>query len=220
MLPVLTPEEEIEFNSSTNCHICNKEFEPDEVKVRDHQHSHPFKFRGAAHQTCNLWHAEQDIFTCYFHNLSYDSHFFIKELAVDKKNISVLASSEEKYISFTKYIPYKEERRGHLKIRFVDTLRFLPSSLSNLASILPEHSFKETIKEFPDQEKFHLLTRKGVFPYFYIDGLDRLEETQLPRKETFYNKLTLEEISEEDYLHAQRVWETFSIQNLGEYSDL
>ena len=48
-----------------------------------------------------------------------------------------------------------------------------------------------------------MLLRKGVYPYEYIDSWERFKETLLPPKEYFYNELTLEHISDKDYLHAQ-----------------
>ena len=51
----------------------------------------------------------------------------------------------------------------------------------------------------------------------WIAGKD---ETTLPPKKTFNSKLNLEDISNKDYLHPQKVWEEFGIRNLGEYHDL
>ena len=39
-------------------------------------------------------------------------------------------------------------------------------------------------------------------------------------KNLFYGELNLEDISDKDYLHAQKVWKEFEIKNLGEYHDL
>jgi len=66
---------------------------------------------------------------------------------------------------------------------------------------------------------FSLLNRKGVFPYEYVDTYGKLEETSLPQIECF-STLTDSNISEEDYKHAQNIWNTFGIRTLGEYSDL
>ena len=53
-----------------------------------------------------------------------------------------------------------------------------------------------------------------------MDSWDRFNETSLPPKEFFYSELNLEDISDKDYLHAQKVWGEFEIRNLGEYHDL
>ena len=68
--------------------------------------------------------------------------------------------------------------------------------------------------------KFVLLLRKGVYPYEYMDSWERFNETSLPPKKSFYSELNLEDISDKDYLHAQKVWDVFEIRNLGEYHDL
>ena len=54
----------------------------------------------------------------------------------------------------------------------------------------------------------------------YIDSWERFNETSLPPKESFYSELNLEDISDKDYLHVQKVWDVFEIKNLGEYHDL
>ena len=43
---------------------------------------------------------------------------------------------------------------------------------------------------------------KGVYPYEYMDGWDKFNETSIPSKESFYSNLTMENISETDYRHA------------------
>ena len=48
---------------------------------------------------------------------------------------------------------------------------------------------------------------------------DKFKETQLPLKESFYSKLNMSSISDEDYEHAQKVWSAFDMKNLGEYHD-
>ena len=53
-----------------------------------------------------------------------------------------------------------------------------------------------------------------------MDSWKRFNETELPEKESFYNELNKEGITDEDYAHAQKVWKEFNIKNLGEYHDL
>ena len=71
-----------------------------------------------------------------------------------------------------------------------------------------------------DLNKFVLLLRKGVYPYEDMDSWEKFDETSLPDKKAFYSNLNLEDISDEDYAHAQKVWDVFEINNLGEYHDL
>ena len=89
-------------------------------------------------------------------------------------------------------------------------------------------SVNELIEKFPntykfcnrDLNKFALLLRKGVFPYEYMDSWEKFNEASLPDKDSFYSNLNLESITDEDYVHLQKVWEVFKIKNLGEYHDL
>ena len=63
------------------------------------------------------------------------------------------------------------------------------------------------------------MVRKGVYPYDYMDSFDKFNE-KLPSKEEFYSLLNDEHISNEDYEHAQNVWNTFSLKNMGDYHNL
>ena len=65
-----------------------------------------------------------------------------------------------------------------------------------------------------------MLLRKYVDPYEYMDSWEKFDENTIPPKEAFYVNLNLEDISDEDYVHAQKVWDVFEINNLGEYHDL
>ena len=69
-------------------------------------------------------------------------------------------------------------------------------------------------------EKFELMTRKGIYPYDYMNGIEKFSEEKLPPKEKFFLKLNDCGISDEDYEHAQKVWKEFKIKNMGEYHDL
>ncbi|XP_066901595.1 uncharacterized protein [Halyomorpha halys] len=147
------------------------------------------------------------------HNLSnYDAHFIVKELGNVSGRVEVIPNSEEKYISFTKHV-------GKMKLRFIDSYRFMPRSLDYLVKSLSMDKFKETRKYYNDEE-LTLVTRKGVFPYDYIDDVEKLNETELPPIEAFYNKLCNADISVEDYTHAQNIWKHFKCQSLGDYADV
>ena len=87
---------------------------------------------------------------------------------------------------------------------------------------------KELIKRFAstykfcnnDLNKFVMLLRKSVYPYEYMDGWDKFNQTSIPSKESFYSNLTMENISETDYRHANNVFKRFKLNNLGDYHDL
>ena len=73
---MVTRHDELVYDKSTNCPICNEELGED--RVRDYCHL-SCKFRGAAHEVCNLKYKVRTFFLVVFHNLSsYDSHLFIK----------------------------------------------------------------------------------------------------------------------------------------------
>ena len=90
------------FNKSTNCWICNGLLGED--RVRDHCHF-TGKFRGAAHNICNLKFKKPKFTPVFFHNLSgYDSHLFVTKLGKSEGDITCIPNNEEKYISFSKLI--------------------------------------------------------------------------------------------------------------------
>ena len=68
--------------------------------------------------------------------------------------------------------------------------------------------------------QYDLLTRKGVYPYVYVNSWDRFEETQLPPINAYYSNLNMSSISEDDCQCTQQVWEEFGIRDLGDYHDL
>ena len=71
-----------------------------------------------------------------------------------------------------------------------------------------------------DIDKFILLLRKGVYPYEYMNTLERFDEILLPHKEDFYNSLNIENITDADYKHPKSVFKEFKMNNLGNYHTL
>ena len=116
--------------------------------------------------------------------------------------------------------------------KFADNMRSMVSSLlqsiNKVSEIDNKISHAKLIKKFfktyqlcnKDLNKFALLLRKGVYPYEYMDSWKRFKEESLPDKESFYSELNKEGITDEDYAHAQKVWDALNIKNLGEYHDL
>ena len=219
----LTSEEQKLFEQAKTCHICSCELKND--KVRDHCHF-TGKYRGAAHNKCNLMCKKPRVLPVVFHNLQgYDAHLFIKQLARLEGNLDCIPSTEEKYISFSKHIKVGEYKditgkvfAINFEIKFLDSFKFLQTSLANLVSNLSSDDFNNTKHVFKSNTS--LLTRKGVFPYDYVSSIDKLSETQLPPKDEFYSKLNDEDISDEDYQHAIKVWNTFGFKTIKDYHDL
>ena len=220
---IVTPEIQQDFNSAVVCHICG--FKLGKDRVRDHCHF-TGRYRGAAHNKCNLMCKKPRILPVIFHNLQgYDAHLFIKQLSGVKGKLECIPCTEEKYISFSKHIKVGEYRhiQGNMcditfEIRFLDSYKFLQSSLGKLVSNLSLEDLYNTKSEF--KKNIDLLSRKGVYPYDYISSLDKLTETCLPPKSEFYSKLYDEEISDEDYQHALKVWKIFGCKTLRDYHDL
>ena len=211
-------------NNSTNCDIGNEELGED--IVRDHCHLSG-KFRGAAHEVCNLKYKVPKFFPVVFHHLSgYDSHLFIKTWGNSKGDISCISNNEDNYIYFTKQAIVDKcvnkegkEVNGKRELIFIDSLRFMDSSLDKLSSNLIINQFVNLKKYYSDNHLI-LLLRKGVYPYDYVDCMKKLDETSLPPKEAFYSKLPGEDITDEDYQHAHKVWKEFNIESMKDYHNL
>jgi len=122
-------------------------------------------------------------------------YFIIKEIATAYDGrVKLLPLTKEKYISFTKNVQSTADNgKNSVKLRFIDSYKFLSMSLDKLASFLSKDKLKIVHFEFSklSTEEFDLLTRKGVFPYEYIDCMDKLQNTCLSPRESFYSSLTL-----------------------------
>ena len=196
-------------------------------KVRDHCH-YTGLYRGPAHSLCNLRYKIPSYIPVVFHNLSgYDAHLFIRELGTHTSDMEVIAKNKEDYISFSIKVPVdsyidknEEEKDKLMELRFIDSFKFMSSSLDSLNKNLVSRGKKLFVYENYSELQYGLLTRKGVCPYEYINSWDRFEETQLPPISAFYSNLNMSSIREEDYQHAQPVWKEFGIHNLGDYHDL
>ena len=137
MIP-LTTKEEIDYYKQKICYICKKEFDKKNYKVRDHCH-YTGKYRGAAHNICNSRYKIPREVPIVFHNGStYDYHFIIKELVKEfEGNFECLGENTEKYIIFSVPLKKKIENKNN-KVKFIDSYRFMPSSLSKLIDNLSE----------------------------------------------------------------------------------
>ena len=208
-------------------------------KIKDHCR-YAGKFRGAAHSKCNLNYKISKDIPIIIDNACYDTNFIIDQLAEEfKGELNCLGENMEKYMTFS--IPIKKKCDNGKTITYKLRFRFMPTSLTELVgnmsrkfnsieckSCMENNRCEECkqlieglIKQFPricqfcngDLNNFILLLRKGVYPYEYMDSWGKFDETTLPSKEIFYSNLNLEDISDEDYVHAQKVWDVFEKKN-------
>ena len=162
-------DEEIKFyEEQKECNVCTKEFCYDANKenefklyhkVRDHCH-YAGKFRGAAHNICNLRYKVPKEIPVVFHNGStYEYHFMIKQLAEEfKGQFEYLGENTEKYITFSIIIKKEHDNcktstcklkfmiaidLRTFKLKFIDSYRFTQSKLAGLTDNLSGISDKE-----------------------------------------------------------------------------
>ena len=80
-----------------------------------------------------------------------------------------------------------------LKTKFLKLL-----DISNY--VAPGFSYDQFLKAYECEQT------KGYFPYEWVDGLDKLEETSLPPYAAFYSSLKNQNITNEEYQYCQQVW--------------
>ena len=145
----LTKKEESNYSKKTNCYICKKgfinykdDYDKKYYKVKDYC-CYTGKYKGAAHNNCNLKYKVQKEIPIVFHNGStHDYQFIIKELAKEfDGNFECLGENTEKYITFS--VTINKEIRNKDKIieityKFIDSFRFMSTSLSKLVDNLSE----------------------------------------------------------------------------------
>ena len=115
-------------------------------------------------------------------NLSgYDAHLFIRELGAHTSDKEVITKNKEGYISFSIKVPVDsyidkngEEKDKLIEFRFIDSFKFMSSSLDSLTKSLVRGGKK--LFGFEDYREllYDLLTRKGVYPYEHVNSWDRL----------------------------------------------
>ena len=168
----MTNEDEEIYNNSHICWICKQELNTD--KVRDHCHV-TGKFRGAAHNKCNINLRLPRKLPIIFHNLQgYDGHIIFKELNNFDVDIAVIPKGIDKYMSII----------VNRHITFIDSYQFYNSSLDTLASNLEDNDFKHLTSEF-GIDKLEILKRKDVYPYEWEDSYEKFKHPFYLRKNTF-----------------------------------
>ena len=173
-----------------------------------------------------------------FHNLkSYDAHFVIKHFkkqytALSKKRADKDSShdDEESVYDEDKDTAYGDIRVTPLNgekylsfqvgnLRFIDSFLFLSLSLDKLVSQLLKsgrNHFVHTIKHLGNND---LVFAKGVYPYSYMTGPEKFDETQLPPIEAFHNTLNDEPCPRENYDRAREIWAHYDMKTMQNYND-
>ena len=125
----------------------------------------------------------------------------------------------------------EKEVNVYSNLKFIDTNNFMQTSLEKLVKNMSKKDFHHTSKYFTG-EKLDLMLRKGIYPYEYMDGVEKFAETELPAREKFNSVLNSgeilgsgkdmepSEISEADCEHAQNVYKIFECKNLAGYTGL
>ena len=158
MIPLTNEELKIHEDARV-CYVCGKYFIKKLAeninlwKVRDHW-NYTGKYRDAPHSICNLKFNVLNEIPVVFHNGSkYDYHFIIKELANESEGqFECIGENNEKCKLLS--VPIKKEitqidKEGNktvetisYKIKFIDSIRFMATSISNLAGNLTEEIHK------------------------------------------------------------------------------
>ena len=156
------------------------------------------------------------------HNLkNYDAHHIIK--AFHRKYTEHTGTDGKPSYDDVKVIARNAEKFMQIEIgelRFLDSYQFLSASLDELVSLLlksGKHNFVHTQKHLGTDDD--LVFSKGVYPYSYMTGPEKFQETQLPPIESFYDKLKDESLKEEDYQRAKDTWSRFGIKTMKGYHD-
>ena len=211
----MTKKEQVIFDNSKFCYMCETKFSQNVVKCRDHSHTSG-KFLGAACQSCNLRRRRPSCLRLFMHNASkYDMHFIIQAMArfpEQIKNISVL--------------PYNGENFRTLRFNsflFLDSMSFLPSSLAQLSFDLSQtdHGYNVLKQTYLSEYGIEDVLRKGVFPYEYCTSFKKMINTKkIPKIEAFKSVLSESTISHEDHQFAQKMWNLFGCENLIDYIEV
>jgi hypothetical protein len=213
---VMLPVEEASYQAAKVCYLCSQDFQGTNIKVRDHDHV-TGRFRGAAHQRCNLLLRKQYKIPIFLHNFrGYDCHVLVAALGLHKdRKITVIGQGMEKYLTlgFGDHLIFK------------DSLQFVQASLETLVESLGKAGSTKFIhlrKEYGTlpNSTFELLLRKGVYPYDYMNSWDRFAEPRLPNIEEFASRLRQTQCDPAEYAHATNVWNEFGCRTLKDYHDV
>ena len=80
------------------------------------------------------------------------------------------------------------------QLRFIDSFQFLNATLDSLVNNLKVDDLKYTSQEFPNLEKFDLVRRKAVFPYDFLDLMERFDDVELHSRQNFLINILVQNV--------------------------
>lgn len=98
----------------------------------------------------------------------------------------MISQTAENYLAVYKNILY-----SRIRFVFLDSFRFLSTSLNTLVGLLDKKKDFKILKQNYGEKNLDLLMQKSFFPYSYISSVEKLAETSLPEKKDFYNDLMM-----------------------------
>lgn len=206
----MSVEEKNEYYKCKSCWLCKETFDECNKKVRHHNHNTGV-YHSALCNNCNIQIKDTVKIPVFFHNLNYDKNVFFKSLVhYDKiKDVSILPDNSEKFKSFTVG-----------KLHFIDTMRFMLSSLASLIKNVPEDKMYFLKHLAKNDEELVLMKQKGHFPYEWFDDIEKFKMpiTEL-QKEMFDNNLTLSKLQDEEWNDVLNIIQKLNINTFEEYHD-
>jgi hypothetical protein len=175
------------------------------------------KYIGARCRKCNFREGKNNFkLVIFFHNLrGYDSHMIIRYGLTEIAKLHGKQGTIEQFIICKSSEKLSSFQFGHFIFR--NSLLHLGCSLERAVDNLIKSKY-----DFPISEKVGLhpiLRQKGIYPYKWVDSVEKFKCTELPGIEAFYNDLTQKPCSPEDYQHAQNVWKTLGCKTFEDYHD-
>ncbi|KAK3910759.1 Transcription factor E4F1, partial [Frankliniella fusca] len=215
----------VQFDNTFECELCGRRFASPAEKIIDHEHFIEYEnYRSALHgygpeeeQQCNALRRRSNILTMISHNgIKYDSVLVwkgaIEHPALEGREIKVIPRTKSSYLSFTIYL---DDGRG---VTFIDSFRHVMGSLESLAQSLAPQEMRVLRACFKNDVTRPLLEKKGIYPYEYVRRFEQYEETKLPSIEDFFSSLSECTITQEEYSHANAVFNAFECKNLKDYT--
>lgn len=208
---IMNEEQKEEYKKCSSCWLCKNTFTNENKKVRHHNHN-TGHFNSAMCNNCNIQIKDKIKIPVLFHNLNYDKNVFFKSLVYYEKvkKVNILPDNLENYKSFS---------IGRL--HFIDSMRFMASSLAKLISNLPEDNMP-MLKHLSnnDDTKLKYIKQKGYFPYEWFCDVEQfnLPITEL-KKEHFNNKLTLSKLDDDEWDYILQLIKDMEFKTFGDFHD-